>query len=186
MSERPLTLAALATLVCLAASASCARRLPPVTPERPSTDCSYRYSAAVTTHCEEEGSGEETFVLLHGFAASLESWHDVRPVLARRGRVVMLDLKGFGLSSKPPDRVYTPADQADIVAAFIRERNRGGARTGARDLGSRHDDSRDGRGRARARRRARGRHVHVGDHPRHRACRQAVPRPHITCGREGV
>lgn len=34
----------------------------------------------------------------------------------------MLDLKGFGRSSRPADAVYTPADQADIVAAFISER----------------------------------------------------------------
>lgn len=100
--------------------------MPPATPEPPPTDCSYRYSATVTIHCEEDGSGEETFLLLHGFAASLQSWHDVRPALARRGRVLMLDLKGFGLSSKPRDDAYTPEDQADIVAAFIRDRNLSG------------------------------------------------------------
>jgi pimeloyl-ACP methyl ester carboxylesterase len=109
-------------LVCLAAPASCALQRPPPAPALATVDCSFRYSASVTIHCEQEGSGEETFVLLHGFGTSLQTWHDVRPALARRGRVFMLDLKGFGLSSRPDDRAYTPADQADIVAAFIRDR----------------------------------------------------------------
>jgi pimeloyl-ACP methyl ester carboxylesterase len=117
---------ALAVLVCLAAPVSCARRSPPATPERLPPDCSYRYSASVTIHCEQEGSGDETFVLLHGFGTSLQTWHDVRPALARRGRVVMLDLKGFGLSSKPRDGAYSPPDQADIVAAFISDRKLSG------------------------------------------------------------
>lgn len=122
LQPRSAVLAALALLVCLAAPASCARHSPPATPERSPTGCGYQYSAAVTIHCEQEGSGDETFVLLHGFGTSLQTWHDVRPSLARHGRVLMLDLKGFGLSSRPRDRVYTPADQADIVAAFISDR----------------------------------------------------------------
>jgi pimeloyl-ACP methyl ester carboxylesterase len=126
LQPRSAVLAALALLVCLAAPASCARRSPPATPERPPAGCSYQYSAAVTIHCEQEGGGEETFLLLHGFGTSLQTWHDVRPALARRGRVLMLDLKGFGRSSKPGDRAYTPADQADIVAAFIRDRQLSG------------------------------------------------------------
>ncbi|HEX6324083.1 MAG TPA: alpha/beta hydrolase [Vicinamibacterales bacterium] len=120
--QSPAAIGALAVLVCLAATASCVRRIPPAAPDRPPAGCSYQYSASVTIHCEQEGGGEETFLLLHGFGTSLETWHDVRPALARRGRVLMLDLKGFGRSSKPADAVYTPADQADIVAAFISER----------------------------------------------------------------
>lgn len=57
--------------------------------------------------------------MIHGFGASLETWHDVYPTLKTRYRVVRLDLKGHGFSSKPEDEEYSLDDQARLVIAFI-------------------------------------------------------------------
>lgn len=58
-------------------------------------------------------------VLIHGFGASLQSWNDIYPALARRHSVVRLDLKGSGFSSKPHDDKYSPDDQAHLLWDFI-------------------------------------------------------------------
>jgi pimeloyl-ACP methyl ester carboxylesterase len=59
-------------------------------------------------------------VLLHGFGAAMESWSDIQPMLASRYRVLRVDLKGFGMSSKPGDDKYSARDQADVVAGVLR------------------------------------------------------------------
>ncbi|MBI2892428.1 MAG: alpha/beta fold hydrolase [Deltaproteobacteria bacterium] len=57
-------------------------------------------------------------VLLHGFASSLETWDRVVPVLARRHRVIALDLKGFGWTDRPAGD-YSPREQAALVLALL-------------------------------------------------------------------
>ena len=49
----------------------------------------------------EEGSSENTLLLLHGLGASAERWEYVIPHFAREFRVVVPDLIGFGYSDKP-------------------------------------------------------------------------------------
>lgn len=73
---------------------------------------------AVTLYYEEEGSGPP-LLLLHGLGESTFTWHEIRPALAARHRVIALDLKGFGRSEKPDDGAYTADDQAALVARFI-------------------------------------------------------------------
>lgn len=58
-------------------------------------------------------------VCLHGFGASRESWNDVAPLLRDHFRLYLLDLMGFGRSSKPFGADYSVAMQATIVAKFI-------------------------------------------------------------------
>lgn len=65
-------------------------------------------------------SGKPTVVLLHGFGAALESWSDIQPAVAAEYPVLRLDLKGFGLSSKPRDDKYSAKDQADVVTAALK------------------------------------------------------------------
>ena len=62
-------------------------------------------------------------LLLHGFAACAYTWRYLIPPLAAAHRVFTLELKGFGLSDKPADGHYAVADQADLVAEFIRRQN---------------------------------------------------------------
>lgn len=76
----------------------------------------------VETTGRDPGPAVETFVLIHGYGASRFSWRHWAPALARRGHVVLVDLKGFGAAQKPPDDFYSPNDQADLVVRMLRER----------------------------------------------------------------
>lgn len=67
-----------------------------------------------------EGTGPVPVVLLHGYAASIATWHDLRRLIPPdRYTTYLLDLKGFGFSAKPNDTRYSPADQAALVAGFL-------------------------------------------------------------------
>jgi len=57
-------------------------------------------------------------VLLHGFGSSLDTWHNVVPKLAASHRVLAIDLKGFGRSSRP-EGDYSPAAQAALVLSVM-------------------------------------------------------------------
>lgn len=59
------------------------------------------------------GAGDAV-VLVHGYGASSDSWTSVMPELAARHRVIALDLKGFGWSSRPSGD-YSPAAHARLV-----------------------------------------------------------------------
>ncbi len=61
-------------------------------------------------------------VLLHGFAASLNTWDDVIPELAKNHRVLALDLRGFGYTDRPETADYSPQAQADLVFQVMNER----------------------------------------------------------------
>lgn len=83
--------------------------------------CRFQFSKEVSLNFEIYGTGAPTLLCLHGFGASLESWRDIQPLLSASHRVVLVDLKGFGLSSKPHDGKYSAKDQAEIVTAFIEQ-----------------------------------------------------------------
>lgn len=74
----------------------------------------------VEVHGSDAGSGV-TFVLLHGYGGSTFSWRTWWPTLARRGRTVLVDLKGFGASPKPDDPRYAPDDHAELVLGVIHQ-----------------------------------------------------------------
>ena len=63
-----------------------------------------------------EGSGGATLILLHGFGGSLEEWGPVAPRLP--GRVIRLDLVGFGASDRPPIS-YDLETQRRYLIAFM-------------------------------------------------------------------
>ncbi|MGA7119298.1 MAG: alpha/beta fold hydrolase [Polyangiaceae bacterium] len=71
----------------------------------------------VELHWAELGSGRP-LILLHGLCDSHRSWFTVAPALARSRRVLMLDLGGFGESSRP-DASYALDWHANIVAAWL-------------------------------------------------------------------
>ena len=76
----------------------------------------------VSLYYEEHGEGTP-LLLLHGLGESTFTWHEIVPELARRHRVIALDLKGFGRSDKPKDEAYAADDQAALVARFIGAKN---------------------------------------------------------------
>jgi pimeloyl-ACP methyl ester carboxylesterase len=59
-----------------------------------------------------------TVVLVHGFAAALESWAGVVPALSRTHRVIALDLKGFGWTDRP-EGDYSPEAQAKLLLRLL-------------------------------------------------------------------
>ena len=61
----------------------------------------------------DQGSGDP-IVLLHGFGAAIESWGTTLEVLSQNHRVLALDARGFGLSSRG-DGDYSLAALADDV-----------------------------------------------------------------------
>lgn len=71
------------------------------------------------------GSGEPVFTLLHGFGASLFSWHKVMDTLSRSGTVIAYDRLGFGYSSKPIQinksnrNPYDDQEQVDLLFALL-------------------------------------------------------------------
>lgn len=67
----------------------------------------------IHVHYRETGSGPAV-VMIHGYGASLESWGGVAPVVATHHRVIAIDLKGFGWTSRP-DGDYSPAAEAALV-----------------------------------------------------------------------
>ncbi len=66
--------------------------------------------------------GTDVFVLLHGFGASSFTWRYWAGELARRGHVVLVDMKGFGAAPKPDDGRYSPRDLADLIHRLIVQR----------------------------------------------------------------
>jgi pimeloyl-ACP methyl ester carboxylesterase len=83
----------------------------------------FAYSEQVQISYEIHGDGDSPIVFLHGFGASVETWRDIQSRLAQGNKLFFLDLKGFGLSSKPDDGKYSLDDQADIVLAFIKSQD---------------------------------------------------------------
>lgn len=70
-------------------------------------------------HYLDQGSGSPV-VLIHGFASSVGVWAPVLPVLEREHRVIAVDLKGFGHTSRP-EGDYSPAAQANMVLGLLDE-----------------------------------------------------------------
>ena len=81
----------------------------------------------------EQGRGPAT-VLIHGLGGFAESWRHNIPELARHGRVIALDLPGFGLSAKPR-RPYTLDFMARALDGLLRALGVEGVRLVGHSLG---------------------------------------------------
>jgi pimeloyl-ACP methyl ester carboxylesterase len=63
----------------------------------------------------DQGSGEPTVLILHGFPGSSFDWRRVVPLLAESSRVIAFDFLGYGLSAKPFGARYSLFEQADLA-----------------------------------------------------------------------
>jgi pimeloyl-ACP methyl ester carboxylesterase len=63
---------------------------------------------------------ENAFVLAHGLGGRWQHWSQNIPALGQRGRVIAVDLPGFGRSRPPPGR-YSIEAFADAIAELCRE-----------------------------------------------------------------
>ncbi|MBV9862914.1 MAG: alpha/beta hydrolase [Alphaproteobacteria bacterium] len=76
----------------------------------------------VRLHYVDRGAGP-TIVLLHGNGAMIEDFaiSGLFDSLAQRYRVVAFDRPGFGHSTRPRRRHWTPATQAELIGAALHE-----------------------------------------------------------------
>lgn len=110
----------------------------------------YEYDATVAgrrLHYLDVGTGDRVFVLIHGMGGRWQNWLENVPGLAEHGRVLALDLPGFG-HSQPPEGRLTLEGFADIAAELVRSLGIGcaffvghslGGQVALR-IGSRHPD----------------------------------------------
>ncbi|RQW84983.1 MAG: alpha/beta hydrolase [Geobacter sp.] len=83
----------------------------------------FSYAGTISIHYQTVGQGPLPILFLHGFASSSTTWQDMAGLFpAGEFTLFLLDLKGFGLSSKPKDAAYSIEDQAEIIRAFILDR----------------------------------------------------------------
>lgn len=73
----------------------------------------------VNLHVELAGAGDPV-LLLHGLGSSTADWEEQIPVLARHHRVIACDMRGHGLSDKPPGP-YNVAGWAADTAALLED-----------------------------------------------------------------
>jgi len=78
-------------------------------------------AAGCTLVAEADGTGTTTFVLVHGIGMGRSVFADAAAHLRRHGRVVAVDLPGYGEAPEPP-RTPSIERMADLVAAFLVER----------------------------------------------------------------
>lgn len=97
-------------------------------------DAYYADVAGAHVRFVDEGEGPPV-VLIHGFASALDTWRGVMKELKKSHRVLALDLKGFGWSSRP-DGDYSPQAEAQLVLALMDQRNVKSAAVVAHSWGS--------------------------------------------------
>ena len=71
-------------------------------------------------HYKSYGKGKEALVLVHGWGCRMGHWRDLIPDLAKRNRVIALDLPGHGESDKP-QASYTIDHFANAIDAVMRD-----------------------------------------------------------------
>src|SRR5688572_1495824 len=83
----------------------------------------------VRLHYFERGSGSPV-VFLHGNATMLQdfSLSEAFASAAKQNRAIAFDRPGFGYSTRPTTRMWTPAEQADLIAKALQRLNCGPAK----------------------------------------------------------
>lgn len=74
-------------------------------------------------HVKTVGQGDKTFILLHGFGASVYSWNAVMQPLSQYGKVIAFDRPGFGLTERPMSwqgsNPYSPNQQVELLVGLM-------------------------------------------------------------------
>ena len=77
----------------------------------------------INVHYKTYGQGEPVFILMHGFGASLFSWHEVITPLAEYGTVIAYDRPAFGLTERPMEwdgeNPYSQESQIELVVGLM-------------------------------------------------------------------
>ena len=103
----------------------CFRELPHENRESLESDpvwCCFGYGPGVCIRYERVGSGPLPLILLHGLAASRGTWDDLRSRFPEElYTLYLIDLVGFGRSSKPAAGEFGPLGQAAAILALLVE-----------------------------------------------------------------
>ena len=72
-------------------------------------------------HHVDSGTPGAVVVLLHGNGTTLEDWFacGIFQELSKTNRVIAFDRPGFGYSTRPRNRSWSPAEQADVLALAL-------------------------------------------------------------------
>ena len=90
--------------------------------------CCFGYGPGACIRYERQGNGPTPVLLLHGFAASRTTWDDLRTRFpSKLYTLYLIDLMGFGRSSKPCDGEFGPLEQAASILAFLADQRLCGA-----------------------------------------------------------
>src|SRR5262245_1513623 len=74
----------------------------------------------VRMHYIDEGRGDDVILCIHGEPSWCYLYRKMVPTLSKQGRVVAIDLVGFGRSDKPAAReAYTYAMHHDAIVSLI-------------------------------------------------------------------
>jgi pimeloyl-ACP methyl ester carboxylesterase len=77
----------------------------------------------LTVHVKTMGEDKPVFVLLHGFGASLFSWHAVMEPFSHYGMVIAYDRPAFGLTERPMTWVgenpYNSQSNVDLLQSLL-------------------------------------------------------------------
>jgi pimeloyl-ACP methyl ester carboxylesterase len=78
---------------------------------------------ALNVYYKTAGQGQPTFILLHGFGASLFSWREVMGPLSQYGQVIAYDRPAFGLTERPMTwngtNPYSPEGNMDLLLGLM-------------------------------------------------------------------
>ncbi|HIE21937.1 MAG TPA: alpha/beta hydrolase [Acidimicrobiia bacterium] len=77
----------------------------------------YLQTSSRLLHWKDYGGEGPPIVLVHGLGGSIANWDAIAPRLTELGRIVALDLPGFGLS--PPAEDWRLETQAEALAGFV-------------------------------------------------------------------
>jgi pimeloyl-ACP methyl ester carboxylesterase len=130
-----LALAMVAARACPAASESIA--MTPGELERfDRAKHSLQLSDGVTLAYLDVGKRDGTpLVLIHGYTDSARDWAPIEPLLADKFRLIIVDLRGHGVSSKP-DCCYTRFDFAEDIKLLLDQLHLASADLAGHSLGS--------------------------------------------------
>ena len=79
-------------------------------------------AGGIRWHVQQSGHGP-TLLLLHGAGASMHSWRDVLPILARNYAVLATDLPGHGLTSRVSVAQSSIDGMSSLIAELLRALN---------------------------------------------------------------
>ena len=75
----------------------------------------------IDLHLREWSTDGTPMLFIHGIASSSESWNSIAPHFLDEYRVLAVDLRGHGQSSKPSEGYHWENDYAEDISQFIEE-----------------------------------------------------------------